>query len=118
MTEQDRETRPIPVHGRDITVQKLIDTQLLLLNAGAQLLQRPNIERDRKLKTANQMFKILRSAVPNEDDQEYLEDLMAEGKLDLRELLSFVNAFDSEEDGPTQTSKPGARRARTPAKRA
>ncbi len=118
MTEQDleRETRPIPVHGRTITVRRLIDTQLLLLNAGAQLLQRPSIERDKKLKTANQMFKILRSAVPGEDDQEYLEDLMAAGELDLRELLSFVNAFEDEEDGSTQTAKPKARRA--PTKRA
>lgn len=109
--------RPITVRDREISVRKLIDTQYMLLNRCAQILTRPAVEKEKKLETIDRMFTILESAVVKDDDREFLEDLMASGKLDLRELLSFVTVFEGDdEDGAEE--KPKVRRGRPPAKRA
>jgi hypothetical protein len=117
MTEPDpgRATRIVPVQGRNIVIRQLADTQLMLLNRSARILQRSDVDLDNKAATVDRMFTILENQVVQPEDREYLEDLMAEGKLDLRELLSFVSTFfQDEEEADTKTK---VRRARTPAKR-
>lgn len=110
--DQGRETKIVPVQGRNIVIRQLIDTQLMLLNRGARLLQRNDLDRDNKMATVDRMFTILESAVVQPDDLEYLEDLMTEGKLGLRDLLSFVSAFNEDEE-----EKPKVRRGRPAIKR-
>jgi len=111
--------RPVTVRDRKILVRKLIDTQYMLLNRCAQILTRPHVDKGKKLETIDRMFTVLESAIVNDEDREFLEDLMAEGKLDLRELLGFVTVFEGdEEDDSKVEEQPKVRRARTPAKRA
>lgn len=114
MTSPDtgRETQIVLVRDRNIVVRKLIDTQMLLLAREAKILQRDDIEMNRKLSGIDRMFRILESAIVQAEDREFLEELMLQGELDLRELLSFVTAFN--EDEP---AKPKVRRGRTPVKR-
>lgn len=111
--DQGRATQIVPVHGRNIVIRQLIDTQLMLLNRGARLLQRDDLEKENKLATVDRMFTILESVVVQPEDLEYLEDLMTEGKLSLRDLLSFVSAFSP--DGAEE--KPKVRRGRPAIKR-
>lgn len=114
MTSPDpgRETQVVPVRDRSIVVRKLADTQMLLLAREAKVLQRDDASTDRKLEGVDRMFRILESAIVQPADREYLEELMTIGDLDLRELLTFVTAFQDEDD-----DKPKVRRGRTPAKR-
>lgn len=107
------DTRIVPVQGRNVVVRQLIDTQLMLLNRGARLLQRDDLDRENKLATVDRMFTILESAVVQPEDLEFLEDLMAEGKLGLRDLLGFVTAFNDDE----VENKPKVRRGRPAIKR-
>jgi hypothetical protein len=107
-----RETRVVDVRGRSIVIRSLLDTQLLSLNHEARILQRADIEPERKMKGMERMFKALLSVVVQASDQEYLEDLMAEGTLDLRELTTFATSFLTDQD-----EAPKVRRGR-PAKRA
>lgn len=115
MTNPDpgRETRLVSVQGRNVVVRQLIDTQLMLLNRGARLLQRDDLERESKLATVDRMLTILESAVVQAEDLEYLEDLMSKGTLSLKDLLGFVTAFNEDE----AEDKPKVRRGRPPAKR-
>jgi hypothetical protein len=117
MTTSDpgRSTRIVPVHGRNIVIRQLVDTQLMLLNRSARILQRTDVDAETKGTTVDRMFMILENQVVQPEDREFLEDLMAEGKLDLRELLSFVSIFN--EDSDDVDTKLKVRRARTPAKR-
>lgn len=85
---------------------------MLLLAREAKVLQRDDASTDRKLEGVDRMFRILESAIVQPADREYLEELMTIGDLDLRELLTFVTAFQDEDD-----DKPKVRRGRTPAKR-
>lgn len=115
MTNPDpgRETQVVLVRDRNIVVRKLVDTQMLLLAREAKILQRDDVDTDRKLAGIDRMFRILESAVAQPSDREFLEELMLEGELDLRELLTFVTVFN-EDDAAT---KPKVRRGRTPVKR-
>lgn len=101
------------MQGRSIVIRQLIDAQMMLLNRGARLLQRADLDKDSKLATVDRMFTILESVVVQPEDREFLEDLMAEGKLSLRDMLSFISAFDEDQE----EEKPRVRRGRPPAKR-
>jgi hypothetical protein len=115
MTTPDpgRETRIVNVRGRNIVVRKIIDTQMMLLAREAKVLQRDDISADRQLTAVDRMFRILESAIVQPSDREFLEDLMLDGELDLRELTSFVTVFGEEEGA----AKPKVRRGRAPVKR-
>lgn len=97
-----RETRVVDIKGRTMVIRALRETQLLSLNHEARILQREDIDGDRKMKGMERMFKTLLSVVAQPSDREYLEDLMAEGELDLRELTTFATSFfnEPEEQAP------------------
>jgi hypothetical protein len=107
--DEGRETRIVSVRDRTIVVRRLIDTQLMLLAREAKVLQRDDIGMDRKMNGIDRMFRILESAIAQESDREYLEDLMVAGELDLNELLSFVTAFGDKDEAE---QKPKVRRGR------
>lgn len=109
-----RETRIVDVRGRNIVVRKIIDTQMMLLAREAKVLQRDDVSSDRQLTAVDRMFRILESAIVQPSDKEFLEDLMLDGELDLRELTSFVTIFSGEDD---ESPKPKVRRGRAPVKR-
>jgi hypothetical protein len=115
MTTPDpgRETRVVDVRGRSVVVRKIIDTQMMLLAREAKVLQRDDVTPERQLTAVDRMFRILESAIVQPSDREFLEDLMLDGELDLRELTSFVTIFSDEGDAAT----PKVRRGRTPVKR-
>jgi hypothetical protein len=115
MTNPDpgRETQIVDMHGRNVVVRKLADTQVMLLARESKILQRDDVGMDRKLDGIDRMFAILESVVVQAEDKKYMQDLMTTGDLDLRELVSFVTVFEASED-----EKPvRVRRGRTPAKR-
>lgn len=114
MTNPDpgRETQIVSVQGRNIVIRRLVDTQLMLLNRDSRLLQRGDLEKESKLASVDRMFTILESVVVQPEDLQYLEGLMAEGKLSLRDLLGFVSAFEEEAE-----EKPKVRRGRPALKR-
>lgn len=110
MTNPDdtgRETQVVSVRDRNVVVRRLVDTQMMLLAREAKVLQRDDVGMDRKLSGIDRMFRILESAVVDSSDREYLEELMINGDLDLRELMSFVTMFEGTEP------KAKVRRART-----
>ncbi len=108
------ETRVVNVRDRSIVVRQIIDTQMMLLAREAKVLQRDDIDTDRQLNAIDRMFRILESAIVQPSDREFLEDLMTDGELDLRELISFVTVFrDEGESAP----KPKVRRGRPAIKR-
>lgn len=115
MTEEDqgRKTQIVPVQGRNIVIRQLVDTQLMLLNRGARMLQRDDLDGASKSATVDRMFTILESVVVQPEDLEYLENLMTNGKLSLRDLLGFVSAFNEDES----EQKPKVRRGRPAIKR-
>lgn len=113
MTEEapGREVRTVVVQGRDIVVQRLVDTQMMLMARDAKRLQDDKLPTNVKLDAASRMFDILESAIVEPADVEYMEELMVKGKLDLRELTEFVTVFQVEE---ASAGKPRVRRGRPP----
>jgi hypothetical protein len=101
--ETARETRVVEVRGRSIVIRALF------INHEAQILQRDDVTNQRKMKAMERMFTALVSLVVQPTDQEFLEDLMAEGSLDLRELVVFATSFFNESE-----QAPKVRRGRPP----
>jgi hypothetical protein len=112
--DNNRETRIVPVHGRNIVIRRLIDAQLMQMNHESELLQRDDVGMDRKRKGMERMFRALLSVVVQPTDRDYMEDLMADGELDLRELVSFATSFLTED---TPAGPPKVRRGRPATKR-
>lgn len=113
MTSPDpgRETRVVQVRDRNIVVRQLQDTQMLILGREAKILQRDDVSVDRKMDSVDRMFRVLESAIVQASDREFLDGLMLDGELNLREFLSFVSAFK-----PEESTKPKVRRGRAPVK--
>lgn len=106
MTEdQGRETRVVPVAGRNIVVRKLTDTQMLHLMRHAKILSSDAVENTIKLTSMDRMLVILNSVVVQETDKTWLEEAQESGEVDIQEMVGWVNAFNSE-------AKPAVRRAR------
>lgn len=110
--DSGRKTQIVDVRGRSVVIRQLVDTQMFLLARWARLLQRDDLDGDAKLGFIDRMFSILESSVVQESDREYLTELMANGELDLRELISFITAFNE-----TPQAAPKVRRGRAGARR-
>jgi hypothetical protein len=113
MTEPDtgKETRLVDVKGRTIVVRLITDAQFALMAQLSRLLQRDGVDNKRKVAGAGRMFDILESMVVQEEDRDYVTDLIATGDLVLTDLTGFISAFKDEE------AKPKVRRGRPPTKR-
>lgn len=111
--DKGRETRTVDVKGRTIEVRQLLDAQMLFMAREAKTLQDPQESSARKIKGMQRMFDALESQVIKQDDREYLMDLVSVGELELKDLMSFISAFNSDEE----VEKPKVRRGRPPARR-
>ena len=111
-----RETQIVLVRDRNIVIRQLIDTQRMLIARWAVMLQRDDITGEQKLNLLNKMFDTLESVIVQQEDRDFLEELMAAGELDLRELIGFMTAFDKNIAGEGQ-AKPKVRRGRAPTRR-
>ena len=92
---------------REIHVGKLTDLQSLHLLRHAKILQKDDIDTEVKVESADRMFAILATIVTDPTERAYLTKLEEEGKVELKDLLSFVG--DSED---TEPEKPKVRRGR------
>jgi len=113
MTEPDpgRDTRIVDIKGRQVVIRMLEGAQLALLARESRVLQQDHADNARKVTGAARMFDILESMVVQDEDQEYVSDLIATGKVELKELTAFISAFKDEDQ------KPRVRRGRPPTKR-
>jgi hypothetical protein len=114
VTEPDpgRETRLVELKGRQVVVGMLDGAQLALMAREARLLQKAEVDNARKIAGAARMFDILESMVVQDEDREFVADLIASGDLKLTDLTSFITSFKPEDD------KPKVRRGRPPRQRA
>lgn len=106
MTEDaGRETRVVPVSGRNIVVRQLTDTQMLHLMRHAKILSSDSVEVPAKLDSMDRMLTILNSVVVQETDKDWLVQAQESGEVDIQDMVGWVNAFKAD-------AKPTVRRAR------
>lgn len=110
-----RETQIVLVRDRNVVIRQLIDTQRMLIARWAVMLQRDDVTGEQKLNLLNKMFDTLESVIVQQEDRDFLEELMAAGELDLRELIGFMTAFDKNAAG--EAAKPKVRRGRAQTRR-
>ena len=108
-----KDTRLVDIKGRNIVIRQLVDAQMVLMAREAKLLQKDGIDNERKMSAIARMFDMLESAVVQQEDRDYLLDLVVAGQLELNDLMSFLTVFTEEE-----AEKPKVRRGRPPTKRA
>lgn len=105
------DTRLIPINGRQIVVRELLPAQAILIMRLIRNLRRdlaPDADRAVIINNTAKILDIIESAVVQQSDRDYLEDLIVERKLDLKELVGVVTAFREDED----EEKPKVRRGR------
>jgi hypothetical protein len=107
----DSDTRTIPVNGRDVTVRRLVDTQMLLLLREAKQAERDENDGARRITAAARMFDILEYIVVTDEDRDHVLKGIVDGKVELKDLLQGLSAFAEEQ-------KPKVRRGRPPTRRA
>lgn len=88
-----KDTRLVPVKGRNVVVRQLNDAQLLLLGREARLAAKDDTEQSRRLAAVGRIFDLLESAVVQMEDKDYLMDLTVSGDLELKDMMGFITAF-------------------------
>lgn len=118
-TEKDPtpKTEVVDIKGRDVEIRPLNDAQAALMAREIRIMGKSGMDGKRRIDAVARMFSILESVVVSDEDREYMDDLIIAGKLDLRELTSFVTVFRDDE-GEEEEEKPKVRRGRPPVKRA
>lgn len=101
MTEDaGRETRVVPVAGRNIVVRQLTDAQMLHLMRHAKILSSDTVENTVKIESMDRMLKILNSVVVQDSDRDWLVEAQEIGDIELSEMTGWVNAFRSPNKAP------------------
>jgi hypothetical protein len=77
----------------------------------AKQLTRDDVEGARKLDAGARMFDILESMVVQQEDRDFILGEIVAGKVELKDLLGFLSAFNPEDE------KPKVRRGRPPVRR-
>lgn len=115
-TEKDPapKTDVVDIKGRDVEIKQLNDAQMALMAREVRIMTKDGVDGQRRLDAVARMFSILESVVVKAEDRAYMDDLIVEGALDLRELTSFVTVF-LEDEAPAVKAK--VRRGRPPVKR-
>lgn len=119
MTQADpgEETRIVPVGERSIVVRRVTPAQRVLLMRITRNLRRGVGDESegadiRVMENTAKILDIIESAVVQQTDRDYMEDLIIERKLDLKEMVGFVTVFDRED---AEEAKPArVRRGRSP----
>jgi hypothetical protein len=103
--DQGRETRVVPVAGRNIVVRRLTDTQMLHLMRHSKILSSDAVTTEVKMLSMDRMLFILNSVVVQETDRQWLVEAQETGEVEIEDMVGWVNAFKAE-------TKPTVRRAR------
>jgi hypothetical protein len=112
MTDPEANIRLVDVKGRNVSIKRLTDAQLLLMSRDAALLQKEGIENAVKLQAGAWILDAFESVILSEDDKAYVTLLMRTGDLTLTDFIGFLSAFGEEPE------KPVVRRGRPPRKSA
>ena len=102
----DTETRTVTLGGRQVTVKKLGDLQLVHLMRFAKILQSDSVAVEQKMDIIPKMLDVVHSLLVNPEELEALTDMELAGELNISDYLEVVSAF---QDAP---AKPTVRRGR------
>ena len=94
----ERPEKMVTIGGREILCKGLSDTQYMQLVHEAKLFTSDVVNIDRKSKGLDRLFRVMISLIVNPDDRDYVEDLMADGELD---LSYFTTVLREIYDAPT-----------------
>ena len=88
-------TRFVPILDKQVEVQRPTGGQLLVLAREAGVLQNEdNLNPERKVRSLTRVMTAVESCIVTDEDREYVLDMAAEGKLDLKDLFQTLLAFD------------------------
>jgi hypothetical protein len=105
------EARPITVGGRDVLVRPLLGSQAVLMMRLVRNLQKQKVDDyDMGAIVTNtaKILDVVESALVDQADKDYIEELIIDRKLDLKELVAVVTVFDD----AAVAEKPKVRRGR------
>lgn len=77
-------------HGRQVKFRSFSDTQLAQMNHEATILTSDRHDTERKRKAMDRCFRTLQTMFVDEEDMDFAAELIADGELDLRELMTIA----------------------------
>lgn len=101
-THQEAVTKLMNIGGREVLCRFLTEAQFMQMAYEAQVLGSDKIPDTRKIKTLTRMFRIMRSIIVDDDDKDYIEDLMADGTINMSDLLAVIKELN--EAGTTKST--------------
>lgn len=109
-TPPARPTFTFRIADRDIEFRQLNEMQIALIAQVTQRLKRG--QPDQVLQAAARFLDMVQSTAVNPDDQQYMEDAMANGLIELSDMTEWFAQMASAEPAPATGPKPRVRRAR------
>lgn len=87
-------TKMVLIGGREVLCRFLTEAQFMQLAYEAQVLEAKQTPNERKIKTLSRIFRVMRSVVVEDDDRDYVEDLMADGTINMNTILAVIKELN------------------------
>ena len=97
-------TKMVIIGDREVLCRMLTEAQFMQLAYEANVLENKHTPNERKIKTLSRLFRVMRSVIVDEDDREYVEDLMADGSVTMKHILSAIKELN-DTVAPANTAK-------------
>lgn len=96
---EERFTVEVPIGDQVILVQSPTESQMMQLAHELSLMQLPvdKVTSERRMKSLDRSYRIVRSMIVNDDDKEWVEDSITDGTVSLKEIVNSIkNMYDEE----------------------
>ena len=103
---------PISLGDRDVMVTPPELGQLALLQHQVRVLKRDNVTKEEGARALDLAFRIARGRIVSKGDKDYVDDLLADGDLDLKGLVVAVIESVKQQPADAEDVKPVVRRGR------
>lgn len=104
-TDPEAFTKMVQIGEREVLCRFLTEAQFMQLAYEAQIMESPHTPDARKIKTLTRIFRVMRSIVVEDEDKEYVEDLMADGTVRMSDVLAVIKELNDSVATPKSSSK-------------
>lgn len=109
-TPGERPEKTVKIGDREILCRGLSESQYMQMVHEAKMLQRDSVTSDRKLSGLARFYRTMLKLIVDENDQEYVQDLIADEEISAQELIKVLrNLYDkpASAEAPAQKARRG-----------
>lgn len=105
-----KETRLVPINGRQVVVKSPTDAQIMLLGQQSQIVMNERASGADRMNAVGTIMTVMTKLIVQDDDRAYVQEQIISGDLDMAGMTKIVEAFRSTDKKPAVTRARASRR--------